>query len=108
MEITDYNWEYDLDDNYDDLDNSFENDHPMDFDPCNHHDSVSFGRAGNEKTLEYDLRQAQKNVDYYQREIRNFSEFTTDTYKKNCISHLEKALERTEEISEELRKIRSK
>ena len=107
MEIADYDFDYDFDDNPDEINDISENSYVVDLHDLSHHDSISFG-GGSEKSLEYDLRQAQKNVDYYQREIRNFSEYTTETYKKNCISQLEKALERAEDISEELRKIRSK
>lgn len=71
------------------------------------HDSVNF-RGGNEKSLQYDLRQAQKNVDYYQHEIENFTDNTTETYKNNCKSHLKKALEKVKDISEELEKLNSK
>ncbi len=90
-----------------DTDDSFE-DGVLNDEVSTHLDSISFGESKSERTLEYDLRQAQKNVDYYQREIQNFSEFTTDTYKNNCFSHLEKALERVEDISEKLERIRSK
>ncbi len=68
--------------------------------------NVSFGAS--EKTLEYDLRQAQKNIDYYEREIRNFSDSTTDTYKKNCLSHLEQAVKKANDITEQLQKLQSK
>lgn len=107
MEITDYNFDYDFDDAPDEIDDINDNDFDINLDHLGYQDSVSF-LGGSEKSLEYDLRQAQKNVDYYQREIRNFSEFTTETYKRNCISHLERALERVEEISEKLEKLRSK
>ena len=107
MEITDYNFDYDFDDAPDEIDDINDNDFDINLDHLGYQDSVTF-LGGSEKSLEYDLRQAQKNVDYYQREIRNFSEFTTETYKRNCISHLERALERVEEISEKLEKLRSK
>ena len=90
-----------------DIDSSFEGDDFIDnFDnlsPSN----ISFG-ASSEKTLEYDLRQAQKNIDYFEREIRNFNDFTTETYKKNCLSHLEQAVKKANDITEKLKELQSK
>ena len=68
--------------------------------------NISFGAS--EKTLECDLRQAQKNIDYYEREIRNFNDFTTETYKKNCLSHLEQAVKKANDITEKLKELQSK
>ncbi|MBQ2951362.1 MAG: hypothetical protein IJE12_10045 [Prevotella sp.] len=69
--------------------------------------NISFGSSA-EKTLEYDLRQAQKNIDYYEREIRNFSDSTTETYRRNCLSHLEQAVKKANDIAEQLQKLQSK
>ena len=73
-------------------------------DTCSH--NISFGAS--EKTLEYDLRQAQKNIDYYEKEIRNFTSSTSETYKNNCLSHLEQAVKKANNITEELEKLQSK
>ncbi len=89
-----------------DVDNIFDDYQSLSNEPFSSSSSITFG-AGSEKSLEFDLKQAQKNVDYYQREISNFSEFTSETYKRNCISHLERALERVEYISDKLEKIQS-
>ena len=50
-------------------------------DTCSH--NISFGAS--EKTLEYDLRQAQKNIDYYEKEIISLGcSITAGVFGKMC------------------------
>jgi len=109
MEIMDYDYEidYDGDDgSQDEVEDYLETEHSADLISDNAHSSVPF--KADQRTLEYDLRQAQKNADYYQHEIEKFTDNTTETYKNNCKSHLKKALEKVKDISEELEKLNSK
>lgn len=63
--------------------------------------NVSFGAS--DTSLERDLRQAQTDIDYYERKIRNFTDDTTNTYKRNCLANLTSAVKKANEITSKLK-----
>lgn len=74
------------------------------------HSNVSFmgseDNADKIASLERDLRTANGNIDYYSKEISNFNEHTSNTYRSNCESALRQATKKAAEIAEKISDLR--
>ena len=62
------------------------------------------GNSDKIESLQKELREAQGNVDYYTKEINNFTENTSATYRSTCQSNLNEA---TSKIKDLLSKIKN-
>jgi len=58
-------------------------------------------------SLKGELRTANQNIDYYEREIRNFNEHTSNTYRSGCQSHLQQAVEKVAEVTKKINSLNS-
>ena len=57
---------------------------------------------------EKDFKKASQNVDYWTKEIRNFNNKTTDTYRHTCQNNLEREARKCSELDRELSALRHK
>lgn len=73
-------------------------------------DSISFcGNNDNADAIKFQeekLKEATHNIDYYEKEIRNFNENTTETYRSKCISRLQQATAQAKEAENKIQNLK--
>ena len=74
--------------------------------------SISFcGNNDNADAIKYQqerLDEANHDIEYYEKEIRNFNEKTSDIYRSNCISKLNQATSKAKDATERIQSLRNK
>lgn len=73
-------------------------------------DYVSFtGNSDNAQqiaSLQSDLNAANRDIDYYTREIRNFTDGTSNTYRANCTSALNRATQKAADVASKIQQLK--
>ncbi len=64
----------------------------------NSQNNISFG--SNQDSLERDLRQANSDINYYEKELRRTN--ISDTYRNNCLFKLQQAVKKAAELTEKI------
>lgn len=57
-------------------------------------------------SLQSDLSRAKHDIDYYTREINNFNDNTSSTYRSNCLSALRRATQKAAELSDKIQQLK--
>ena len=73
-------------------------------------DPISFC-GDNTDAIKYEqerLNAANHDIEYYEREIRNFNERTSATYRSNCISKLQQATSKAKEAAAKIQSLKNK
>lgn len=73
-------------------------------------DSISFC-GDNTDAIKYEqerLNAANHDIEYYEREIRNFNEKTSATHRSNCISKLQQATSKAKEAASKIQSLKNK
>lgn len=80
---------------------------------CSDNNSVSFCGNSNDSTntdairyQEERLREANHNIEYYKKEIRNFNDKTSSTYQSICTSQLSQAKSKAKDAANEIQKLK--
>lgn len=71
-------------------------------DSYNSQTNISFGSS--QDSLERELRQENRNIDYYEKELRRTN--ISDTYRNNCLFKLQQAVKNAAELAEEINKLK--
>lgn len=71
-------------------------------DSYNSQTNISFGNS--QDSLERELRQENRNIDYYEKELRRTN--ISETYRNNCLFKLQKAVKNATELAEEINKLK--
>lgn len=70
---------------------------------------ISFTGSDNSQqiaSLQSDLNSAKHDIDYYTREINNFNDKTSSTYRSNCLSALNRATQKAAELSNKIQQLK--
>lgn len=71
-------------------------------DSYNSQTNIAFGSS--EDSLERELRQENRNIDYYEKELRRTN--ISETYRNNCLFKLQQAVKNAAELAEEINKLK--
>lgn len=77
-----------------------------------HEAEPSFGgNNDNANAIKYQqekLNEAKHDIEYYEREISNFNDKTSDTYRSNCTDKLKQAASKAKEAAQEIQRLNNK
>ena len=67
--------------------------------------NISFGSS--RESLERELRDANHNMEYYERQIDNFNDSMSSTYRQTCLNGYDDAAKKAKEIADKLSRLQS-
>ena len=85
-------------------------DESIDGDFGNGKDIIFTGNSDNSQqvaSLQSELNKANNDIDYYTREIRNFTDKTSATHKSNCTSALNRATKKAVEVANKIKQLKT-